>query len=169
MDEYDVPNIVLHTLCQSRICGNISSGHTTVVCDGCPSAFNCLTGNVDDGLVDKVGAEERQDRKIIQKVELIKEAEEKVAEAKRKATEKHMLDLAATLRKQGFSFGVPIDNLGWSARYCGTVWKLDTEDLKAILDNSWHTPKTVVMKNTFSNRKLNPDSVRELLSQLIPS
>jgi hypothetical protein len=128
-----------------------------------------LTGNVDDGLVDKVGAEERQDRKIIQKVELIKEAEEKVAEAKRKATEKHMLDLAATLRKQGFSFGVPIDNLGWSARYCGTVWKLDTEDLKAILDNSWHTPKTVVMKNTFSNRKLNPDSVRELLSQLIPS
>jgi hypothetical protein len=47
-DEIQQP-IVASRECQARIRGGIDSGFS-VVCDGCPSAFQCLTGNVDDGI-----------------------------------------------------------------------------------------------------------------------
>lgn len=165
MDEYALPDIVLHPDCQSRLCGSISIGKVTVICDGCPSSFNCLTGNVDEGFTSAT-QEDYKDKTNAINAAKIEEAEKRLAEIKKRDEAEALIKLRDELGRRGFYYFATYGQM--FARFNGTIWKLSKEDEKAILDNTWHTPKTIVMKNTFANRGLDLDSARKLLSQLLP-
>jgi hypothetical protein len=162
MDEYDTPSIVLHDDCRSRLCGSIST-RVSVICDGCPSAFNCLTGNVDDGFTSDNLVEKIKEEKSAQ----IEKAKIQAEDTKKRDEYNKFLKLVDSLKKLGFSYSIT-DGQNY-ARFGGTVWKLAEEDKKAILDNSWHTPKTMVMKNTFVKHDISLELVRELFSHVLPS
>jgi len=160
-DDYSPPSIVLHPICQKRIVGNpMSIEGMQVMCEGCPSAFNCLAGNVDDGtltenVIDQQEARERE------KAKAVEEAKAKAAENKKRDEQLYLKKLRDTLGSWGF--GYVFQNGLCYARFGGTVWKLDAEDIKAIMEQTWHTPKTTVIKNTLDKRQIKPAMAQKLL------
>ncbi len=149
------PNVIVHPQCQPHVSGNLFSPEgLTCNCDrNCKSYFNCWTGNVDDG--DYVAP-------------LEKSREEQVADAKTYMEKKQkddavkaLNDLRARMGKIGF--GYEFKPKGTYARYGGTVWVLDSQDLQAILKSTWDTAKTQVIHTTFNKRGVNPSLARILL------
>ena len=148
--------IVLSSICQSRVALTYGESMFEVVCDGCPSAFNCLTGNIDDGVV------EPED--IKDKFKKIDEAKEKLLDKQKEEEKLRLKKIEDGLRNQGFAFVKLSD---WYAKFRGTNWKLSDDDIKAITENTWHTPKTMTIKNTLTNHKIDSPKASELLSHLI--
>lgn len=160
-DDYSPPSIVLHPICQKRIIGSISSIEgIRVECEGCPSAFNCLTGNVDDGTITE-SAFEIQEAKDRAKAKAVEDAKIKAVENKVNEDKLYLKQLRDKLGNLNFCY-VFQNNLCY-ARFGGTVWKLDRDDEKAILEQTWHTPKTIVIKNTFLKREIKPIMAQKLL------
>jgi len=125
-DDRSAPTIILHPDCQNRFTG------TGVVCDGCYSMFNCLTGNIDDGA------------KIEERTETAPQVSIKEIEQEDKAKKLNLLQKSLLI--SDFSY-VGKDNILY-AKYKGTIWKLDKDDIHAIINNTWDTDKTKVIKNS---------------------
>ena len=148
------PNIIVHPDCRSRMCGSINSPEgLQVVCDGCRSVFNCLTGNVDDG---------DYNAPLTKSIEVQRE-EAKVVVAKKKRDDelKGLQNLRNMMGKMGF--GYAFKKQTWYARFGGTVWKLANNDIEAIRNYTWDTPQTIVIKRTFDNKGVKPIMAKSLL------
>jgi len=152
--DYPEPNVTLHEDCQHRLI-NGESGFR-VMCEGCPSAFNCLTGNVDDGNGEDVDWVEAR------KKARIEEAKEKIKKIDDDKIKEDIKKLKLALGKAGLSCYCQNDK--YYIKFCGTVWKLSEEDKQAIIEDSWHTPKTTVIKATLTNRNINLTEVRKLVN-----
>lgn len=166
VDPYEngyTPAIVLHSLCQKRLVGNpMSIEGMEIVCEGCPDAFNCFTGNVDDGSLNTSEySQDRKDTKIKEQKEIVVEAKVKTAEKKRNDELDFLEQLRDQMGKVGFSYR--FHNGLTYAHFGGTIWKLGDEDEKAILEQTWHTSKTKVIKNTLNNREIKLTVARNLL------
>jgi len=162
-DDYAPPAIILHEQCQKRLCGNpMSIEGMEVMCEGCPSAFNCLTGNVDDGsLKSKEYAEDNTQALADMRAKLVEDAKVKVAEKKRDDEKDILKRLRLSLGNLGFRF--IFQNGMTYARYQGTVWKLDMEDRRAIIAQTWHTEKAETIRKTLSNHGIKPMLAQKLL------
>lgn len=148
--DYPEPIIVLHDDCQTRL--HHLDGKYSVVCDGCPSAFNCLSGNIDDG----ANIEDDIDKRRAKKVD---EAKKYMARVN-----KQELDLKFKKIEQGLGqFSYQINGLVIYAQFGGTLWKLSEEDKQAILSNSWDTEKTKIIKTTLDKRSIDLSSAAEVL------
>ena len=146
--------IVLSDICRSRMCCSFGNQiKFEVVCDGCPSAFNCLSGNVDDGVLEDLAEEKKVVRKQEVEVAKVKVVDKIVEDNKAK-----FIQVKASLGKMGWDYEMHANRL----KCGGTIWKLDNEDRQAIVDGSWHTPKTIVIKNTFRNKGIDLSLAQEL-------
>jgi len=152
--DYPMPTLTLHDECQKRLHGNIAYGTVKVDCDGCPSSFNCLTGNIDDGLT----IEE-------DKAKRVEEAKKKVAEEDRKKETLRIKKVESGL----CGFSCSVKNGVVHAKFAGTIWKLSSEDEKAILENTWNTEKTKIIKATLDKRQVDLSSVIEVLKWKLSS
>ncbi len=157
-DGYREPAIVVFEACQKRMVGNVFSPEgMSVNCDGCRHAFNCLTGNVDDGQL------ETDDPDYVQK-----RAAEKLEKAKQAVAKKvrdDALEALNQLRKRmgKINFGYEFKNQMWYCRFGGTVWKLTDDDVQAICTSKWCSPNTTVIKRTFDKKGINSALARVLL------
>ena len=133
------------------------------MCDGCPSAFNCLTGNVDDGSHKEEIPFARPPVELANEEAAmkIKEAEEKAAELELKKAEQEFENLKRKLGKLGFCY--EFRNGEWCARFGGTIWKLSQDDTLAILAGDYNTQKTITIKNTFNKRNIDLSMAEKLL------
>jgi len=117
--------ITLHPVCSPFVGGDFSLG-LNAECAGCKESFNCLTGNVDDG----VWMEDSRENKLasaVARVETIRRAEKE----QRLKRVKELLNKYFVFVERG------------RIRYKGTIWKLDTQDELAIIFGKWNTPKTL--------------------------
>ena len=154
---YDMPepNIIVHPDCRSRMSGSLYSPEgLQVVCEGCKSVFNCLTGNVDDG--DYVSPLEKN---IEQKRE-----EAKIVLAKKKQNDER--NYLEKLRRYfgSLGFGYAYRKATWYCYFGSTTWKLDANDIEAICTCTWSTPKTMVIKKTLDKREVKPVLAKSLLT-----
>lgn len=158
-EEGDYQPITVSEICQKRLMVSFGSRMVAeVVCEGCPSAFNCLTGNIDDGIPDTVVPEDNKAKQIAEAKVVVekKEKEDKLAQVKRNIE---------SLAKLGFTYYT--DGGKCYAKFRGTIWKLSDDDVKSIMCNSWNTPKTMAMKNTLINRKIDLSKAQEILCHLM--
>lgn len=151
-DDYDEPpTIVLFDECRKRWRGSDCS------CEGCPSVFNCLTGNIDDGKL------ETDDPNYVEK----KEAEK--AELRQRAIDKGKLDkevaLLTRVRAMLGAKGISITtyNSFTYVKIGGTTWKLLPADIEAIGGLTWDTEQTSIIQKTLIRKKTNPEWTRVLL------
>ena len=148
------PNIIVHPDCRSRMSGSINSPEgLQVVCEGCKSVFNCLTGNVDDG---------DYNAPLTKSIEVQRE-EAKVVVAKKKRDDElqWLQEHRKRMGKMGFSY--EFKKQAWYARFGGTVWKLTPDDVKAIRSCTWDTPQTMIIKRTFDNKGVKAILAKSLL------
>jgi len=149
------PNIILHQDCRSRLSGSMDTGYE-VVCEGCPCVFNCWTGNVDDGEhIPPIGKTPETKKE---------EAVVKVAVKKRDEQLEQLQNLREKMGKVGLSYETK-NGFGY-CRLGGTIWKLLTEDLASVRDNSWATAKTSVIKRSLDNKKIDTKYLRYLVCKL---
>ena len=147
-EDYPLPSISLHPICQRRLMGSFST-QMFVKCEGCPSAFNCLTGNVDDG---NGIIKETQEEALERQAKKVEKAKAQVAAKELKDAEDKLKADVEKFEKSGLIFYKKNNVL--YAKFYGTIWKLGSLDEQAILNNSWHTPKTTVIKNSLIKRNI---------------
>ena len=149
-DDYLPPSIVLHELCQKRLSGNpLSIDGMKVNCTGCPEQFNCWTGNVDDGSIKASdytkGIQDKADK---DRAIAVEEAKEKIAKEKKLELQKQIKGVRDSFGKIGFRYNFVNGNL--YARWKGTAWKLDKVDEQAIINMTWDTPNTEIIKKSLT-------------------
>jgi len=158
-DDYAPPSVVVFSECQKRLIGSpYSPEGMSVICEGCRFAFSCLTGNVDDGIL------ETDDPDFV-----AKRQEEKIAKAKEMVAKKERDDELAylqMLRKQlgKINFGYEFKKQMWYCRFGGTCWKLNEDDLQSILTTTWSTPNTTIIKRTLDKKEVKQALPKMLLS-----
>lgn len=146
------PNIILHQDCRSRVSGNINTG-LEVVCEGCNCVFNCWTGNVDDG---------EYIAPITKSPEILKEEAVAVVQNKKRDNELEWLQyLRKRMGNVGFCYF--FKKQSWYAKFGGTVWKLTSDDIRAIRSCTWDTSQTKVIKHTFDNKGIKVGMAKTLL------
>jgi len=158
-EDYPLPSISLHPTCQSRLMGSPSTT-MRVKCDGCPSAFNCLTGNVDDGNGIVMETQEEMSERLEKQKN---KAQAQLAAKELKDKQEMFEKMRDKLGKLGFSY--EFKSGIWYARFAGTLWKLDTNDRSAILTGNYNTSKTIVIKNTLTKRKIQLSEIQKFLEE----
>lgn len=156
-EDYELPNVILHPDCRSRVVGNpMNIGGIQVACEGCRSVFNCWTGNVDDGdynsPLEKSIEERREEAR----------AKVAVAETKRDDELEYLNQLRTKMGKIGFRY--EFGKEAWYARFGGTTWKLADDDVQAIRNHTWDTPHTIIIKRTFDKKGVKLAMAKLLLS-----
>jgi len=135
--ERQAPNISLHSDCRKRLFGNVTSGFR-VVCKGCPSFFNCWSGNVDDGMASTP----------------IKE--EKIIPAKKDIVKRTVDDYTAKLKKymKSIDFTIYEKDDKRYIKHANTIWKIGKEDSEVIINDTWNTNKTREIEKTLNKLKI---------------
>ena len=153
-DDDAPPSIVLHQDCRSRLTGSLYSPEGyEVVCEGCKCVFNCWTGNVDDGeyIAPITTSMDEQRKEAVIKVEKKKVDDEL----------QWLLDERKKMGKLGFSY--EFRKQTWYARFGGTIWKLNPDDVQSIRECTWDTPQTIIIKRTFDNKGIKATLAKSLL------
>lgn len=151
-----MPDVILHTDCRTRIVGNpMNIGGIQVACEGCRSVFNCWTGNVDDGDYNSPLEKSIEERREEARVKIA------VAETKRDDELDYLNHLRTKMGK--IDFGYEFGKGAWYARFGGTTWKLDNEDVTAIRSGHWNTIKTRIIERTLQNRRVSVVMAKSLL------
>jgi hypothetical protein len=145
------PNIVLHDDCRPRICGN------EIVCDNCPCFFNCYTGNVDDGKVEKSQTQIDNEKKDKEREMTLfkKQRQDDIIEKKKK-------ELEILLKK--YDVTCYLANNSWYIKIKSAIFKLSELDLIAIENKEYNTDKTNKMREALINNKISPDILNYVLS-----
>lgn len=150
--EYSNPVVEMHSLCQQRVAGSMFSKEgMQVMCNGCPSYFNCYTGNIDDGID---VPEESKEKKIERaKEELVKIQSREFDANYEKIRKWGKLNMLTVELKDGV----------WRIKYAGTIWKLLNDDIKAIREGTWQTKNTTTISRTLERRNISVPMARSLV------
>jgi hypothetical protein len=157
-DGYRAPNIVVFSECQKRMIGSpFSPEGYQVECKGCRHAFNCLTGNVDDGQLET----DDPDYVASRRKEVVEKAKQTLAKKVRDDELEALNQLRSRMGK--VNFGYEFKKETWYCRFGGTIWKLTEDDIQSICASKWGSPNTAIIKRTFDKKGMNPALARVLL------
>lgn len=137
-------NIVLHADCRKRLSGSpLNIDGFQVHCEGCPSIFNCFTGNVDDGHIEPLKETAEH---------LKEEANKRLDKIKQDVDTEKATQLKTNLKAAGVSFRFAKQY--WYLKFLNTIWKLGHDDVLAILNDTWDTERTRIVAHVLTKKRI---------------